>query len=150
MFHTYTRQRNVVRKTAFLTVLFLGHELTFQGADQTVGYAETNPSWLPEAWTANPLLTLYLGVLLILFIDLVVSSIVYRKHSSPTYVRRFIALQFFGALVATSAYLTAVYVEPRWPFTFLVSFGIMMSFGLTDKFLKPLQPEKQEGVPNER
>ncbi|WP_445001955.1 hypothetical protein [Exiguobacterium alkaliphilum] len=150
MFHTYTRRRNVVRTIAFLVVIFLGLELAFQGADQTVGYAEPNPDWLPEAWTANPLLTLYVGVLTIQFVDLIVSSVVYMKHSSSTYVRRFIALQLFGALVATAAYLTAVYVEARWPFTFLVSFGVMMAFVLSDQFLKPLQPTKQEGLPNER
>ncbi len=150
MFHTYTRRRNVVRTIAFFAILFLGLELAFQEADQTMGYAETNPNWLPEAWTSNPLLVLYLGVLTILFVDLIVSSGVYLKHSSSAYVRRFIALQLFGVLVATAAYLTAVYVEPSWPFTFLVSFGVMMSFGLSDKYLKPLQPEKQEGLPNER
>ncbi|MCC5892523.1 hypothetical protein [Exiguobacterium sp.] len=149
-FHTYERWRSVFRTAALLLILFIGFELAFQGTtDYMTGFPEASPNWLPEAWTTNRMLVLYLGVLAVLIVDLVVSSVIYQKLASAPYVRRFAGLQLLGVLLLTSAYLVAEQIEARWPFTFIVAFSMMMYLGLTEKYLKPLQPTKQEDLPNQ-
>lgn len=149
-FHTYNRRRSTLRSAAFIVLLFLGIELALQGSpDYMTGFSETTPDWFPESWTANRLLVLYLGGLLVLFVDLIVSGLVYLKLASHTYIWRFIYLQLLGIFLLTSAYMVAEHVPERWAFTFVVAFSITMYIGLTEKYLKPIEPKKQEDPLNQ-
>ena len=149
-FHTYERRRTVIRSACIIIVFFLGLEVALQGTNDYVsGFSKPAPSWLPDAWAGNRLLVLYLGIFAVFLVDLVVSGLAYFKLASRKYVRRFVSLQLLGIFFLTSAYVAAEFVEERWPFTFVVAFTVTMYIGLTEKYLKPLEPAKQEGLPNQ-
>lgn len=149
-FHTYNRRRSVLRSAAFIVVLFIGLELSLQGTTGYItGFSEKTPEWFPESWTAHRLLILYLGGLLVFLVDLIVSGLVYFKTTSRMYVRRFVFLQLLGILFLTSMYEVAEHIPERWAFTFIVTFSITTYVGLTEKYLKPIEPKRQEDLPNQ-
>lgn len=141
LFHTYERRRRLVRKVAFVLVIFFGIELSLQGSTYSItGIYQNSPDWLPDEWRQDRLLIVYIGALSICLIDLVVSGLIYSRLVSRNYARLFISLQLLIIAFLTSAFVIAEQVEARWPFTFVLAFGITMYLTLSTKWLKPLEP----------